>query len=102
VETLIVVVEPGQRSVGTAEAVKRLAVDIGLKSVKVVANKVQSDEDTRFIESAFGADELLGTISYDPKILEADRRGVSPLDNDGEQLRDEVGRILDALGGAGG
>jgi CO dehydrogenase maturation factor len=102
VETLIVVVEPGQRSVGTAEAVKRLAVDIGLKSVKVVANKVQTEEDKRFIESAFGADELLGTISYDTKILEADRRGVSPLDNDGEQLKDEVGRILDALGGAGG
>jgi CO dehydrogenase maturation factor len=100
VETLVVVVEPGRRSVGTAEAVKRLATDIGLKSVKIVANKVQNDEDRQFIESAFGSDELLGIMSYDPKILEADRRGVSPLDNDGEKLRAEVGTILDALSSA--
>ena len=101
VETLIVVVEPGQRSVGTAEAVKRLAADIGLKLVKIVANKVQNDEDERFIKDAFGANELLGMIGYDPKILEADRRGVSPLDNNGKRLREEVGRILDALSGTG-
>ena len=97
VETLVVVVEPGQRSVGTAEAVKRLAKDIGLKSVKIVANKVQNDEDRRFLESAFGPDELLGMMSYDPKVLEADRRGLSPLDNDGDRLREEVAGILDAL-----
>ena len=100
VETLVVVVEPGQRSVGTAEAVKRLATDIGLKSVKIVANKVQNEEDRQFIENAFGSDELLGIMSYDPKILEADRRGVSPLDNDGKQLKAEVGAILDALSAA--
>ena len=100
VETLVIVVEPGQRSVGTAEAVKRLAADIGLKSVKIVANKVQNDEDRQFIESAFSPDELLGIMSYDPKILEADRRGLSPLDNDGDRLRAEVSRILDALGGS--
>jgi CO dehydrogenase maturation factor len=97
VETLIVVVEPGQRSVGTAEAVKRLATDIGLKSVKIVANKVQDDEDKRFIENALGPGELLGIMSYNPRILEADRRGISPLDNDGDRLRDEVAAILDAL-----
>ena len=97
VETLIVVVEPGQRSIATAEAVKRLAGDIGLASVKIVGNKVQSDEDRKFIENACGRAELLEIMTYDPKIVDADKLGISPLDNDGGRLREEVGRILDAL-----
>ena len=82
VNAFIVVVEPGQRSVETARAVKRLAQDIGIKKCYVVGNKIASDADRQFITENLPDFELLGYISFNPKIAEADRKGISPYDND--------------------
>ena len=82
VNAFIVVVEPGQRSIETAKAVKRLAQDIGIKKCYVVGNKIASDADRKFITENLPDFELLGYISFNPKIAEADRKGISPYDND--------------------
>jgi hypothetical protein len=39
---------------------------------------------------------VLGTISYNEKVIEADKLGVSPFDID-EKIRTEVGYIIEAL-----
>jgi CO dehydrogenase maturation factor len=82
VDAFISVVEPGRRSLDTAQAVKRLAQDIGIKKCYVVGNKVTSDADRQFIIENLPDFELLGFISYNPKIVEADRKGMSPFDID--------------------
>jgi len=82
VDAFISVVEPGRRSLDTAQAIKRLAQDIGIKKCYVVGNKVTSDADRQFIIENFPDFELLGFISYNPKIAEADRKGMSPFDID--------------------
>jgi CO dehydrogenase maturation factor len=82
VDAFISVVEPGRRSLDTAQAVKRLAQDIGIKKCYVVGNKVTSDADRQFIIENLPDFELLGFISYNPKIAEADRKGISPFDID--------------------
>lgn len=82
VDAFISVVEPGRRSLDTAQAVKRLAHDIGIKKCYVVGNKVTSDADRQFIIENLPDFELLGFISYNPKIAEADRKGMSPFDID--------------------
>lgn len=82
VDAFISVVEPGRRSLDTAQAVKRLAQDIGIKKCYVVGNKVTSDADRQFIIENLPDFELLGFISYNPKIAEADRKGMSPFDID--------------------
>jgi len=82
VDAFISVVEPGRRSLDTAQAVKRLAEDIGIKKCYVVGNKVTSDADRQFIIENLPDFELLGFISYNPKIVEADRKGISPFDVD--------------------
>jgi len=48
VDRLIVVVEPGRRSVETAYHIKQLAKDIGVKTLALVGNKVRSDKDESF------------------------------------------------------
>jgi len=45
VDKLIVVVEPGRRSIDTAERIKKLASEIGLGNIKVVGNKIRNDKD---------------------------------------------------------
>ena len=79
-DQFIVVVEPGARSVQTYQNVKRLASDLGVKRVRVVANKVRDEKDEEFIRSVIPAEDLLGCIHYNSEIIDADRQGKSPYD----------------------
>ena len=79
-DQFVVVIEPGARSVQTYRNVKRLAADLGVKRVRVVANKLRVPEDEAFICSVIPAEDLLGCIHYNPQIMDADRQGKSPYD----------------------
>ena len=79
-DQFIVVIEPGARSVQTYRNVKRLAKDLGVKQVRVVANKVRNESDEAFVRGAIPAEDLLGCIHYNPDIIDADRQGKSPYD----------------------
>ena len=79
-EQFIVVIEPGARSVQTYRNVKRLASDLGVKRVRVVANKVRDAQDEEFIRNAIPEEDLLGMIHYNLEIMDADRNGKSPYD----------------------
>ena len=79
-EQFIVVIEPGARSVQTYRNVKRLASDLGVKRVRVVANKVRDEKDEEFVRSNIPAEDLLGMIHYNLEIMDADRNGKSPYD----------------------
>ena len=79
-DQFIVVVEPGARSIQTYEKVKQLASDIGVTKVSVVGNKIRGEEDKAFIESRIPKDVILGYISYNSEVIDADRSGVSPYD----------------------
>ena len=79
-DQFIVVIEPGSRSVQTYRNVKRLASDLGVKRVRVVANKIRDDRDEAFIRENIPAEDLLGCIHYNPEIMDADRNGKSPYD----------------------
>ena len=48
-DRFIVVIEPGARSIQTYEKVKKLAADLGITKVDVVANKVRDATDEAFI-----------------------------------------------------
>ncbi len=78
VDAFIVVVEPGQRSMLTAETVRDLAQELGIRRVFVVANKVRNAEDLGFIQKGIQDMEFLGHISYDNAVTEADIKGVAP------------------------
>ena len=79
-DQFIVVIEPGARSIQTYEKVKKLAADLGISRVRVVANKVRDRQDEDFLRSRIPEDALLGFIHYEPNVIDADRRGMSPYD----------------------
>ena len=82
VDKLIVVVEPGRRSIDTAGHIKKLASEIGLKNICVVGNKIRSKKDEEFLKKHMSGFKLLGFIPYDEALIEADLDGVSPFDVD--------------------
>jgi CO dehydrogenase maturation factor len=77
-DQFIVVVEPGERSIQTYHKVRELAADLGVKTVRVVANKIRNTEDEAFIRTRIEAEHLLGFVHYETDIAEADRAGKSP------------------------
>ena len=96
VDALIIVVEPGRRSIQTAEAIRRLASDLGIKRSYVVGSKISSDADRRFITESLPDFEVLGFIGYSSKLREADLSGVSAFDADPE-VAAEVRSIKERL-----
>lgn len=79
-DMFIVVIEPGARSVQTYDKVKKLAADLGITKVSVVANKIRSEKDMEFIRARIPEEDLLGFITYDEGVIDADRQGLSPYD----------------------
>lgn len=82
VDAFIVVVEPGQRSLQTAQAVRHLASDIGIHRVYVVGNKIRSKEDEEFIRQRLPGDEVLGFLPFSEKAIAADMKGIAVFDAD--------------------
>ena len=80
VDKLIVVVEPGRRSLETARAINVLAKDIGLENMAVVGNKVRAPSDRDFLISSLPDREFLGFIPYDQAIVDADLANKSLFD----------------------
>jgi CO dehydrogenase maturation factor len=78
VDAFIVVVEPGQRSMQTAGVVRNMARELGVQQVFVVANKVRGQEDLDFIRKGIEDMELVGFMSLNPLIMEADIKGTPP------------------------
>jgi len=78
VDAFIVVVEPGQRSIQTARTIREMAKGLGVRKVFIVANKVRGPEDLNFIKDNIGDMELIGSISFNHLIMEADIKGGSP------------------------
>ena len=76
--------------------VKRLAKDLGVSQVKVVANKVRNPEDEEFIRSKIPAEDLLGMIHYNTEVIDADRQGKSPYDFS-ETVTAEIRKIKDKI-----
>ncbi len=96
VDKLIVVVEPGRRSLETAYKIDKLARDIGLQNIAVVGNKIQSQSDKEFLISNLPDFEFLGFISYDQAIVDADLANL-PIPDASPQVANEVKNIYRQL-----
>lgn len=97
VNTMIVVIEPGQRSIDSAARVIRMAGEIGLTNLQFVANKVDNPADEQFIRDAFPDHDLLGIIPYSEEIRRNDRNGLSVLDGMSKEMIARFEGILEKL-----
>lgn len=98
VDTMIVVVEPGRRSLDIAHAIIHLAQDLGIPQIRVMANKVRSENDLDIILTDLKDVSLLGYLPFSTKAIEADLQGRSPYDVAPElvaKAREIVARLND-------
>lgn len=71
VDAFIVVVEPGRRSLETAERVVKLASELGVKRYFIIINKARGEDDCALVESFFAVENIIGMIPYSEDILES-------------------------------
>lgn len=86
IDVMLLVAEPYYKSLEAVVRMDRLARDLGIKQVKIVANKVKDKEHEQAIEEICRNNglELLKMLPYNEFFLSADFKGVSPIDLDGE------------------
>lgn len=96
VDAMLVVAEPTRRSLGTAAQIKKLANDIGLNRLYLVGNKVRNIEEAKYLEAETPGLPLLGYLSADLKVQEADRLGL-PVYDYVPGLKDATKKMLDQL-----
>ena len=96
VDKLIIVVEPSRTSVETARRINKLAGEIGLHNIAVVANKVRGESDKEFLTSGLVGFEFLGFIPYDQAVVDADIKHRPVLDAS-QPVINEVRKIYSIL-----
>jgi CO dehydrogenase maturation factor len=97
VDGLLIVVEPGQRSVDCAKSIIGMAHDIGLRKLHIIANRVTCREDDTFIKNSFPDREILGVIPFSEKVRRSDMNGVSVLEKIEPETRKAFESILNNL-----
>jgi CO dehydrogenase maturation factor len=80
VDALLIVVEPGRRSLQTAELIRKLAHDIGITHLYLVGNGIRDERDAQFIREHSPDLPILGFLPYSPEAIEADMEGVAVFD----------------------
>jgi CO dehydrogenase maturation factor len=80
VDAMIIVAEPGRRSLGTAGQIAKLAQDIGIKKLYLVGNKMRNEDDVAFMTDHSPGLPVLGALLASPAAIQADLDGIPVYD----------------------
>jgi len=94
VDEMLVVVEASRTSMETAHRIQKLAGDIGIKKIRVIGNKIQSEAEKEYLREALEGFDVIGFIEYDEEIRKINLGLSNALEVDGktlEQIRGLLG-----------
>jgi CO dehydrogenase maturation factor len=99
VDVMIIVAEPGLKSLETASRIKKLATDIGIKNVMAVINKVASGMEEKFVEEKLKEMDVdvLGSIPRDDLVVRADMEGLPLVDYPDSAALQSIGIIAEQI-----
>ena len=95
VDHILIVVQPYRGSVETADKIDRLAKDLKVNSLHIVANNCQDEEDVQFIQQMCGKHPI-GVFYTSPDSRKAERQGKVITDAD-PQMVDAARQIISHL-----
>ncbi|MCL4377463.1 MAG: carbon monoxide dehydrogenase accessory protein CooC [Actinobacteria bacterium] len=95
-DILIVVTEPGLRSIQTAQSIKKLSKDLGVKSVYAVINKIRSKDELEFLKNELKDFKVIGELPYSEKVRESDLKNISPCSSD-DKFTSAVAKTADKI-----
>lgn len=90
VNSMLVVVNANVKSLETAKRIQELGAKAGMKKIKLIGNKIENIVQEKAIEQFAEENglEILGFVPFDPKVVEAEMIGETPLKHgDSEALK---------------
>jgi len=72
IDAMIVVVEPGSRSIETATSIAKMSAQLGIPHIGAFINKVTNDGQVEAVSSQLGDIKVLGSYGYDAAVQTAD------------------------------
>ncbi len=93
---LLVVTIPARSSIRTAKKIKKLASDVGIKSINYLGNRVEDREDRDFLANELDR-EPIAFFPDSSRIRKLERSG-DPVGGGLDELEKEVDQVLKALG----
>lgn len=98
IDTMLIVVEPSQRSIRTAETILKLGGEIGIEKFGIIGNKIQSKEQALWIQKQLAQNLYMGSLSYSSLIGQSDREGRPLIDSLDSGMKKEFQTIYNKLG----
>jgi CO dehydrogenase maturation factor len=101
INALVLIVEPGGRSIETANNLAKMARELGIKNVAAIANKITERSQEDLIRSELKDVALLGVLAYSPSVQQADLQRASVMKADAqfvEQLQKAKNALTDLIG----
>lgn len=89
IDKMLIIVEPGSRSIATAHAIMKLGREIGIRSFDVIGNKIQGEQQKDWIRSQFPESQVIGMISYSDAIREVDFKSLILIDSIDKKIEAE-------------
>jgi CO dehydrogenase maturation factor len=99
IDALVVVTEPGGRSIETAKTIARMGNELGIKHVAAIANKITDMVQGKMIKSRLTI-PILADINYNPAVQEADLRNEAVFGASGEfvnRLREAEDKLISLI-----
>ncbi len=99
VDILLVVAEPGQRSIDTAARIASMARELGVRNIYAVLNKVSSPEQEAELRRLLGERSLecMGVVPLDARMVEADLAGRATMGSGAEGALEAVARLKERI-----
>ncbi|TFG29227.1 MAG: hypothetical protein EU532_03505 [Promethearchaeota archaeon] len=100
IDVMLVITEPSQKSLDLCSKIIKLSKRLGVINIYLIANKVYDDSQMDVIYKTIENWEvpLYHTIHYDPEIINADLKGISPIDyNSSSTALEEIKRLYQKL-----
>lgn len=97
VDKMLIIVEPGQRSIDTARSIINLGEEIGIRHFGIIGNKIQNPAQESWIREQFPANLITGMISYHEIINKSDILQKPLIDILDDKLKKEFNSIFQSI-----
>ncbi len=100
IDAFVAVVEPGSRSIETANNIAKMAKELGIDCVGTIVNKITESAQVEVIKSQLKDTVVLGTLRYSRSLQEADLRREAVFGADAEvteQLKQAKNKLVDLI-----
>jgi len=100
IDAFVAVVEPGGRSIETANNITKMAKELGIGCVATIANRITEPAQAEVIKSQLKDTVLLGTLRYSRSLQEADLRRAPVFGADAEvteQLKQAKNNLVELI-----